>query len=100
MKAILSCHAEFQADKDDFRPERWLESKETLKKNPEGYMPFGAGARICLGMPLAIAELRCFLAVLAREYEWKLERPEDPWVMGQPTDGLAAKMWRLNSQST
>jgi hypothetical protein len=41
---------------------RWL----TVKRDPSGYTPFGSGPHICLGMGLAIAELRATLAMLGR----------------------------------
>ena len=42
---------------------RWL----TLKRDPSGYTPFGSGPHICLGMTLAIAELRAATAMLGRD---------------------------------
>lgn len=42
---------------------RWV----ALRRDPAGYTPFGAGPHICLGMGLAIAELRATLAMLARD---------------------------------
>jgi len=47
-----------------FRPERWL--NEETRPTTE-WMPFGAGHRFCLGHNLAIAEMRTFLAVMARK---------------------------------
>jgi cytochrome P450 len=46
-----------------FRPERFLESKPT----PWEFLPFGGGARRCLGMAFALVEMKIVLAeVLAR----------------------------------
>lgn len=45
-------------DPDVFRPERFLEREPS----PFEYLPFGGGARRCLGMPLALLELRVALA--------------------------------------
>ena len=42
---------------------RWL----AMKRDPAGYTPWGSGPHICLGMGLAIAELRATLAMLARD---------------------------------
>ena len=42
---------------------RWM----ALKRDPAGYTPWGSGPHICLGMGLAIAELRATLAMLARD---------------------------------
>ena len=42
---------------------RWM----ALRRDPAGYTPWGHGPHICLGMGLAIAELRATLAMLARD---------------------------------
>eukprot|EP00584_Thalassiosira_punctigera_P026748 CAMPEP_0172577634 /NCGR_PEP_ID=MMETSP1067-20121228/138330_1 /TAXON_ID=265564 ORGANISM="Thalassiosira punctigera, Strain Tpunct2005C2" /NCGR_SAMPLE_ID=MMETSP1067 /ASSEMBLY_ACC=CAM_ASM_000444 /LENGTH=558 /DNA_ID=CAMNT_0013370323 /DNA_START=204 /DNA_END=1879 /DNA_ORIENTATION=+ len=47
-----------------FVPERWMDA--TTRPTTE-YMPFGAGHRFCLGHTLAIAEMKTFLAILARK---------------------------------
>lgn len=76
----------FTADRDAFRPERWLEeatassadplaSPWRLIPTPSGYLPFGAGGRVCLGLSLAVAEMRAYLAVLARKYEFEVRWP-------------------------
>ncbi|HEX6818594.1 MAG TPA: cytochrome P450 [Ktedonobacterales bacterium] len=50
-------------DPDAFRPERWDPADE--QKLPKGaYFPFGAGPRICIGMPLADMEARLVLATI------------------------------------
>jgi cytochrome P450 len=51
-----------------FKPERWL-SDET---KPTEYMPFGYGARFCLGYNLAMAEMKVFLALFARRVDYDL----------------------------
>ncbi len=40
-----------------FAPERWLEWGGDEGKGG-GWLPFGAGARMCLGYPLALAEIK------------------------------------------
>ncbi|HEX8051874.1 MAG TPA: cytochrome P450 [Thermoleophilaceae bacterium] len=49
---------------DAFRPERFLGKRTT----PGDWMPFGGGARRCLGAPLAQLEARMVLEQLAREH--------------------------------
>ena len=49
-------------DPEVFRPERFLEREPT----PWEYLPFGGGARRCLGMPLALLEMKVALAWQAR----------------------------------
>ena len=34
------------------------------------YLPFGGGNRLCLGMNLAYLELKIFIAVLLKEYDY------------------------------
>jgi cytochrome P450 len=50
-------------DPDVFRPERWdPASEQKLLKG--AYFPFGAGPRICIGMPLADMEARLVLVTI------------------------------------
>jgi cytochrome P450 len=90
----------FAADADVFRPERWLEptaatttgnddplaSPWRLIPAPSGFLPFGAGGRVCLGLPLAVAEMRAYLAVMARKYEFEVW-----WPGGKAWDGKATE---------
>ena len=63
-------------DPDDFRPERFLAGGEAEGVGPlpgpkeSRMMPFGAGHRSCPGMGLSMANIKCFLAALVREFEW------------------------------
>ena len=50
------------ADPEAFDPGRWLD----VRRAPQGYLPFGAGARLCIGRELALAEAVAVLAVLAQ----------------------------------
>ena len=47
------------------KPERWF-TKET---SPKDYMPWGISYRHCAGFILAMAEMKMFLAVFARQVE-------------------------------
>ena len=51
-----------------FKPERWLDDST----KPTEYMPFGYGPRFCLGYNLAMAEMKVFLALLARRVDFNL----------------------------
>ena len=57
-----------------FKPERFLERKYS----PYEFMPFGQGARRCLGAALAMFELKLVLAYILSNYELTLvdQRPE------------------------
>ncbi|MBF2074263.1 MAG: cytochrome P450 [Synechococcales cyanobacterium C42_A2020_086] len=49
-----------------FRPERFLSSKSAYE-----YFPFGGGNRSCIGMALALFEMKLVLATLLRTYEFE-----------------------------
>ena len=54
-------------DPEVFRPERW--TPEFRQSLPRGaYFPFGAGPRICIGMPLAEMEARLLLATILQRF--------------------------------
>ncbi len=54
-----------------FRPERWSETHG--RKIPQGaYFPFGAGPRICIGMPFAQMEARLLLATILQRFSPQL----------------------------
>jgi cytochrome P450 len=57
-------------DPDVFRPERWLGAD----KLPRGaYLPFGEGARLCIGNHFALAECKVVLATLLRDHGLSIE---------------------------
>lgn len=60
----------------EFRPERFLERTFT----PYEFIPFGGGARRCIGEMLALWEMKLALATIVGKYELKLasDRPEIP----------------------
>jgi hypothetical protein len=44
-----------------FAPERWLQSPEESNRLNRYMVPFGKGSRMCVGMPLAYAEVYVML---------------------------------------
>jgi len=58
-------------DPDAFRPERWGPKNES-KVPPGAYFPFGAGPRMCIGMPFAQLEARLLLAMILQRYSPKV----------------------------
>lgn len=98
------------AELSNFDPERWLTpstAPSTSASAPGGgggssssssssfYAPFGAGPHICLGMGLALQELRAVLALLVRDYEWEVADKEERWEPPMlPEKGLPVLFWR------
>ncbi|XP_047968900.1 ferruginol synthase-like [Salvia hispanica] len=64
-------------DPERFEPERFLEKKVDFKGQHFELIPFGAGRRICPGMPLATRILQMTTAVLVHNFEWRLEKDKD-----------------------
>ncbi|GAB4827298.1 hypothetical protein Ancab_040022 [Ancistrocladus abbreviatus] len=56
-----------------FEPERFLDSYIDVKGRDFELIPFGAGRRICPGLPLAYRMLPCMLGSLIHLFDWKLE---------------------------
>ena len=58
-------HRALWSDPDEFRPDRFL--PENTRRMPRTqYMPFGAGARTCIGMSFAMVEAKVLLATFLR----------------------------------
>mmetsp|Transcript_30186 Transcript_30186/g.61563 ORF Transcript_30186/g.61563 Transcript_30186/m.61563 type:complete len:357 (-) Transcript_30186:18-1088(-) len=76
--------------KSGFKPERWQDDIS----RPTEYFPFGYGGRHCLGATLAMAEMKIFLASMARRVDFNLVNPSNKvlWkkmsFMPRPKDGV------------
>ncbi|KIW12109.1 hypothetical protein PV08_09383 [Exophiala spinifera] len=60
-------------DPRKFNPERWLlendkVSDDQMAEMKRAYWPFASGARMCIGMHLALAEITTLVAAVYREY--------------------------------
>ena len=53
-------------------PEIFLESEIDYKGNDFELIPFGAGRRMCPGLPLAYRSVHLIIASLIHKYKWKL----------------------------
>jgi cytochrome P450 len=62
------------ADPDVFLPERFLECGEIFRGEDFGFIPFGAGRRMCPGVPFAHRVVHTMLATLLCHFDWK--RPD------------------------
>ena len=58
---------------NSFEPERFMGSEIDVKGRDFELIPFGAGRRICPGMPLAIRMIHLMLGSLIHGFDWKLE---------------------------
>jgi cytochrome P450 len=68
---VLHHLPEIWGDPETFRPERW--DPVNGQKVPQGaYFPFGAGPRICIGMPFAQMETKLLLATILQKYTPRL----------------------------
>ncbi|KAF6255323.1 cytochrome P450 [Scenedesmus sp. NREL 46B-D3] len=79
---------------EQFRPERML-TPEGLK--PGWLMPFGHAPRYCVGATLALSEMKVFLALLLRGYEFECDADTrwSPGALGKvPRNGLPMKIAR------
>ncbi|GER30839.1 geraniol 8-hydroxylase [Striga asiatica] len=65
------------ADPLEFKPERFLESELDMRGRDFELIPFGAGRRICPGLPLAVRMVPVMLGSLLNSFDWKLPGPGD-----------------------
>nr|BAP90522.1 geraniol 10-hydroxylase [Ophiorrhiza pumila] len=56
----------------EFKPERFLESELDIRGRDFELIPFGAGRRICPGLPLAVRMVPVMLGSLLNSFDWKL----------------------------
>ncbi|KAM7507022.1 hypothetical protein LguiA_017475 [Lonicera macranthoides] len=61
-----------------FKPERFLGSKIDVKGQDFELIPFGAGRRICPGLPLAIRMVPVMLGSMINLFDWKLDGGIEP----------------------
>ena len=85
-----------------FKPERWLDDKT----KPTDYIPFSVGPRYCLGVNLALAEMKVFLALFVRRVEFDLTNttPDNvEWknfsIIPKPRDGALITVSRSSESS-
>lgn len=61
-----------------FKPERFLTTTLDFKGNNFEFLPFGAGRRICPGIPMAAKQVPLVLASLIHFFDWSLPHGNDP----------------------
>ncbi|CAM8998547.1 unnamed protein product [Rhodiola kirilowii] len=60
------------SDVHDFNPDRFSKGVLGACKAPQCYIPFGVGARICLGQNFAMMELKIILALILQRFRFSL----------------------------
>lgn len=73
-------------DPEEFCPERFLNSDVDFKGQDFELIPFGAGRRICPGIPLGVATVELITANLLNSFDW--EMPEGMTREDIDTEGL------------
>ncbi|KAI1811265.1 benzoate 4-monooxygenase cytochrome P450 [Poronia punctata] len=84
--SILALHKDERLfpNPDRFDPERWLDADPArLKMREAQLIPFGYGARICLGKALATLEIKVLVANLYSRYETAMTSSTTPESMKQ-----------------
>jgi cytochrome P450 len=94
---IMGIHrrADLWPDPSRFDPARFLDDRD--KQLPRcAYLPFGAGARICIGNHFALMEGHLLLATIARRVRFELVSSApaqlEPLITLRPRGGLAARV--------
>ncbi|XP_074266611.1 drimenol monooxygenase-like [Silene latifolia] len=82
---------------ENFGPERFLGSEIDVKRHNFYMIPFGAGRRMCPGMPLVNRIIPLMLASLIHEFDWILEDGVTPenMDMGEKDGFTIEKVQRL-----
>ncbi len=88
---VLHRHQLYWRDPDGFDPGRFLgEAKNEIDRF--AYIPFGAGARTCIGSAFALQEATLVLATIMKNFVLKLAPNKQVWpllrVTLRPADGL------------
>ena len=66
---ITHHRSDIYVNADRFIPERWA----TITPSAYEYLPFGAGPRMCIGAPLAMAEIRTALTIMLKRFNFQIQ---------------------------
>ncbi|KAK5643431.1 hypothetical protein RI129_007276 [Pyrocoelia pectoralis] len=67
---VTGSMSEYVSNPNEFMPERWMKkNEEEYKIHPFASLPYGYGARMCLGRRFADLEIQVLLAKLIRSYK-------------------------------
>lgn len=64
----------------EFLPERWIDAErpDHFNHDTRAFIPFTVGQFACLGKNLAYQEIRLFMAVVLRNFDFRFEQGFDP----------------------
>lgn len=92
-------HPAYWPDAEKFDPDRWIGHDV----HREGYMPFGAGPRLCIGEHFAMMEMQMILTEIIRHWDFKLEVEEvgeKPLVTLRPGSPVMLSLHNFNPHKT
>ncbi|KAI1759677.1 cytochrome P450 4V3 [Hypoxylon sp. FL1150] len=87
-------HPRYWPNPNDFIPERWLVTDGPLHPITNTWIPFSLGPRNCIGMELALMELKLVLILTARTFD--IEEAWDEW--DRKCNGDASPALTVNGQ--
>ncbi|TMW62719.1 hypothetical protein Poli38472_005337 [Pythium oligandrum] len=66
-------------DADEFNPERWIDptTGKLIQVSPYKYLAFNAGPRTCMGMNLALLEMKIVAASVMSRFEIEVVKPNE-----------------------
>jgi cytochrome P450 len=70
---VMHSREDIWGDPEVFRPERWLEPDFEKSLPRYAYMPFGGGARVCIGNHFAMMEAILIMATMAQSIDLDLK---------------------------
>ncbi|CAM0879881.1 unnamed protein product [Alopecurus aequalis] len=59
-------------DATEFNPARFADGVARAAKHPAAFIPFGLGARMCIGQNLALLETKLTVAIILQRFEFRL----------------------------
>src|SRR5207244_7202361 len=59
-------------DATQFNPERFADGVARAARHPTAFIPFGLGARMCIGQNLALLEAKLTVAIILQRFEFRL----------------------------
>ncbi|KAI0206650.1 vera protein [Astrocystis sublimbata] len=91
-------HPNYWPHPNDFIPERWTVPKgdELYPVNNLAWAPFSIGPRNCIGLELALIELRIVAVLVARRFD--IEEAWDKWDTLQDSKGVTAPRGKIDGE--